>query len=122
MLAVLAMSRSEAGLWLWLPLPFVVGGWVQYFYTKKYPRVWTIQITDDSLRYLMGGQLVEELQRSHVIKVRRDHGEHWWSRQEFPSVKLDLRNGQVHHVSGFRLAFNDQERFVDSLRKMWSLP
>ena len=121
---ICALSFAKQNLWLFwvVTLTLTVGLWFQYFVTRIWPRIWTIEVGQDSLRYFRNGELVDEVLRTEAIGVRRDHGTKWWLWQEFPSVKIDLRDRRVHHVSGLRLAFGDQEAFVDAVARQWELP
>ena len=117
------ISAHESGNLVWLlrgsPVLIVVGFWLKYFTTKRWPDVWEIVVDRHSICYFRNGELTDKVRRTETVGIHCYTS--WMAIENVQSIKLELRNGGSHNVSEFRLNHEDQSRFVDSVERQWDL-
>lgn len=100
---------------------FFVGGWIQLAYCYAWPVVWDVTVDRVSLSYFRNGSLRERVNRSEVTHIRFGRLAGWLPTryEESPTIKLTLKNGEVHTVSYWRLSWHHRQGLLAALADLW---
>lgn len=100
---------------------FFVGGWIQLAFCYAWPVVWDVTVDRASLSYFRNGSLVERVNRSEVSQIGFGRLGGWLPTryEEFPTIKLTLKDGGVHTVSYWRRSWNHRQGLLAALADLW---
>lgn len=104
-------------------IAFFCGGWIQLAICYKWPVVWNLVLDSSSLSYFRNDLLIDRVIRKDVstIDFLRRCGWSPSTHEEHPTIKILLKNGDVHIVSYWRLNWRHRGNLVDAFARLWGL-